>query len=207
GWNGTAALNDSWIYSGLSGRWNAFSAPGLTPTPPPLFGARMAFDPSSGMVLLYGGASSSGGVSDELWGHREPLPVGPALWNELASGPSAEYDGGVTFDVGLHELVVYGGISSQGSSSDLMQLYHPSSNAWSKAVPGPGLLGPRFGEALLFDPVAGPDGCDLLFGGVSNEVSDLGSRGVASAPGGSGLAQSDLWCYGLSGWSDASYFT
>ena len=211
GWNGSGALGDAWSF--FNGSWSQDTMPKIGP--PASFGGRMVFDPLSATYLLYGGmAPAAGGVQDALWALPAippPPPVAPSGisiqlgWSELSPGPRAVFDPAASFDTGLDEMVVYGGVGGSGQPVDELQIYHPASGTWSGPVAGPAPLGARSGADMVFDPFAGPDGADLLFGGLISP-SPAGYSGLSGAiPGGiSGFGQGDLWSYTNSGWTDVS---
>jgi hypothetical protein len=58
----TATTSSTWTFDGMAG-----SKPPMAINPPPPFGAGMAYDPASSMVVLYGGHAGNGGPLDDTW--------------------------------------------------------------------------------------------------------------------------------------------
>ncbi|MHB8351191.1 MAG: Kelch repeat-containing protein, partial [Thermoplasmata archaeon] len=216
GWNGSAVLGDAWNFS--DGGWSRDnSSVSGVPHPPPSFGARMVYAPTLQRLLLYGGYTPGGGAQDRLW-ELPPFPVQPSggpgvknpllLWNQLPSGPAPVFDAATSFDIGQNELLVYGGTGSDGLPTGAIQIFHPATDSWSPLTrEGPAGVGPRTGSAMAYDPNAGPDGGDLLVGGLGAQPSAPYPGIPGSLPEGSlGWGQGDSWWYSAAGWVDASSF-
>lgn len=215
GWNGSAVLDDAWNYSNGSWTQDNSSVPGYT-GPPGSFGARMVYAPSIQRMLLYGGYAPGSGAQDLLWA-IPPLPTLPPgapaagapqlFWSLLASGPHAVFDAAASFDIGLNEMLVYGGIGADGLPGDALQVYHPGTDSWSMSIlPAPSSPGPRSSSAMAYDPYAGPDGGDLLVGGLPGAPPAPGILGAVPEDS-LGWGQGDSWWYAAAGWVDASAFT
>ncbi len=66
-------LNDTWVYSNSASTWSQVAGSGCTNTctgsPSPREEAVMTYDPATGQVVLFGGATSSTSVVNDTWGY------------------------------------------------------------------------------------------------------------------------------------------
>jgi hypothetical protein len=194
GWGGNRSLNDTWVFSQLG--W--VQVPSTCAVCPPLLtGSSLAFNENDGLMEMYGGYGPAG-VSNTLWVLFTPGPG----WIQLSTGPIALFDASVTYDPNMRGLVIFGGIGTSGAALSSVEWF--ASNRWTSAGNAPAFLGGRWGGAMVFDPLAGPDGYDLLVGGASGP----GIANSSGVPGGSGTAQGDTFGYLWEGgvWYDLSPF-
>ncbi len=150
----TCPLGDTWWYSG--GIWTNLT-PGLSVSPPARYGATLAYDPSDGGVLLFGGCSTSGAL-DDAWLFRA------GNWSELtptASWPAARCGATSAEDPALDGVAIYGGSASNGSRLSDLWLYANSTFTLLSAG-GAGAPAARAGASITFDPTLGHL---VLFGG------------------------------------------
>ena len=110
GYNGNY-LDDTWDFNGID---NVNTWTKLTPSTPP--GARdfasMAFDPSGGQIILFGGKGSTGLLND-TWAFNG---IGNAnTWTHLAlsNPPAARYGASMAFNPSKGIMLLFGG---QGST-------------------------------------------------------------------------------------------
>jgi hypothetical protein len=140
--------NDTWTYNGTT--WTQQHTP---QSPPAGGGEAMAYDPSTGQILLY-----RQNESDELWAYNG------VTWSQQ-SGPEvpAVFQGAnMAYDSATGQMVLFGfsGISEQTSET---WTYNGSS--WTKQSPSDS-PSPRAIAAMAYDPTTGQM---VLFGGEAND--------------------------------------
>ena len=108
GYNRTSVFNDSWAFRGnLAPFWSQLAP--LT-HPAARFGARAAYDPYNGYVVLTGGNNTTAAFND-TWGFIA------GNWTQFAPplSPPARSDAALAFDRGDKYIVQFGGSGSTGS--------------------------------------------------------------------------------------------
>ena len=108
GWSiasGYQAFDDTWEYVG--GAWSEVN---LTAAPSPRGFPEMAYLPTLGTVVLYGGENATFHIFQDTWWFRG------GTWSEVSTGgsstPGPDALGGFAFDPEVDALVMYGGASS-----------------------------------------------------------------------------------------------
>jgi PKD repeat protein len=101
---GGVPVNQTWTYS--NGAWTNLTMV-VTGTPPPLYGASMAYLPSSGGVVLFGGIGSGGQLTNGtyLYAHGAWTNLTPGL----RTAPSPRAFASLAYDSHDQELVLFGG--------------------------------------------------------------------------------------------------
>jgi hypothetical protein len=169
-------------------RW--ISVPGI----PPLVGATAAYDSDDGDLVVFGGRTPNGSLSNDtwIWDGRdwERLPASRTVApppRELAS---------MAFDPYLHQLILFGG---QGAGGLLLgDAWAWNGYSWYQIESsGPG---PRESAVLTMDP----RGDLLLFGGFGYELpqqAGVGAGGSALPSAGEGATLlGDTWIWTSSEW-------
>jgi PKD repeat protein len=171
GWTNTVSIGDSWKF--LGGTWTNITG-GVGTAPAPRGWAASTYDPRTGSVMVWGGATfGSGSYFDDTW--ELTTSGGSAHWANLtrSAGPapparrmaSMAYAPAYGYDLMLAGDVAFGGYSgpAAGNFGDVRAL---NNGSWvnltgSMIVVPPG----RFAAALFYDPTAG---ALVLFGGCTN---------------------------------------
>jgi hypothetical protein len=166
--NGFAIRNDTWTWSGTT--WTP-QHPAVNP--PATVGASMAYDPSIGRLVLFGGR----GVAGDTW------TWDGSNWTKLASptSPSARFDAPLALDPASGDVILSGGASTTAAGlSDTWAL----DGAWTQLHPG--ASAPTVsGAGIATDPGTGHL---VLFGGatpgtdVSNQTWVWGPLTITPAP-------------------------
>ena len=174
-----SVCGDSWVYK--FGSWAQVGGP----LPAAVAGAAMAYDanPALQYVVMVGGRLSNGTISPDVYEFNGTK----SQWTLLSRSPgfTNRYDASLTYDALDGYLVLFGGATTSGA---------PLSDAWEYTQAGWARLaastsiGPRWGMAMVFDGVAGPNGFTLMYGG--NPSYDLSFAVAPLAPG-----QGDTWHY------------
>ena len=166
--SGATTLADTWLWTATG--WTLASAVG----PPARSGGALAFDPGSGVPVLFGGAASGPSPAPpklladtwewngQLWQHLAPHASPPA--RDQAVMATDELTGGV---------VLFGGSGSRG---DLGDTWLWDGTNWSAVRPA-GSLSSRAGAASAFDATTRKL---LVFGGVGPSGAVLGDTVMLS---------------------------
>jgi hypothetical protein len=166
--DGVSALNfalaDTWEYRvvGGVGDWNQVT---VAEYPPARFSAMMAFDPTDGYFVLFGGLSETfvdaplledvWTFNGTMWDNRTvaPTPV-PRLSASLVYNPKGEF------------VLLFGGLGQAGALGDTWRY---AGGSWLKLTP-PTAPSDRYGASMAYDS---GDGYVLLFGGRSSSGAYL----------------------------------
>ena len=160
GYTGNGYGQSTWVWNGSS--WTQVNTP-TNQTPGNRGYAMMAYDPTNGGLILFGGQSATGTCTTGTAVNRS----GTWLWQNntwtrlAATGPSGRYGTAMTYDPAISNLVLFGGTSSSyGGGPGLSDTWLWNGTAWNQsAATGPS---ERFGAAMHYDPAVGEP---VLFGG------------------------------------------
>ncbi len=151
---GGDSSSDTWLWNGTNWR-----QPNPVSSPPARSAAAMAYDAATGQTVMFGGLipnSNSIRLGDTwLWDGTN--------WTQAAAqanGPGARDGQTMVYDPVHQQVVMFGGISAQGSILNETWLWNGSS--WTQANP-PTSPTPRYSAALAYDAASGQV---LLFGGA-----------------------------------------
>lgn len=149
-------LSDTWLFTGDS--WTQVGGSG----PPARSAHAMAYDPRRGVVVLFGGAGSTGLLGD-TW------EFDATGWSRIdASGPAARRNHAMGFDPESGRVVLFGGSDGVRRLGDTWLW---NGVAWEEAPAPGGVLGPHPRDHHSM--ASGGDGL-FLFGGWSGEyLGDL----------------------------------
>jgi hypothetical protein len=144
-------LQDTWILN-QSG-WHQLKPA----TSPPARGlSQMAYDRTTGSVVLFGGVGLGGALGDTwLWQNGNWIQQYPS------ASPSPRYEHGLAYDVATSTVVLFGGISSNATYFD--DTWTWNGVTWSAKSPTVSPA-PRGGAAIGYDDALG---ALVLFGGLS----------------------------------------
>lgn len=120
----TTVDNDTWSY--VDGTWTNLT-PQLTPSPGPVAGGMMVYDPTQSAFFLFGGLNGYGGYPNaNTWKFTG------TTWTNVTStagtAPSARYGGSFVYDPALGYPVLFGGWDTAGAWSDTWSL---DAGTWS----------------------------------------------------------------------------
>ncbi|HKN06820.1 MAG TPA: kelch repeat-containing protein [Thermoplasmata archaeon] len=131
-----ALLNDTWAF--VHGAWTELCAGSTLKCAPPIrLGAGLAYDPTDGLPILFGGDGP--GILNDTWAWN-----GSAWIHEvsLTHAPSVRFFAGMTLDVADNEIVLFGGSNGTGALDDTWTLKSVA-GGWTEVgiCGGPGQLG------------------------------------------------------------------
>ena len=172
--------NDTSLESNETWEWTGSDWVQLHPatSPPPLAEQAMAYDASTGQILMFGGiggipttgfaaTNSTWAWSGSNWQQMKPSTV-----------PSVRRDAAMGWDAGTSQLLMYGG--NDGPDLGDTWIWNGTAGNWTRETPATS-PGPLSSAPLVYD---GTSGQMLLIAGDSNEV-----------------AQSNVWNWSGSNWS------
>ncbi len=168
----TGYLNDTWSYDFDTNTWTNMR-PSLGPSARNAPGA--AYDPASGLFVIFGGRSALGVVADtwsydsdtNMWTKREPTVA-----------PSAREGVSMASASGSNRIILFGGRIGTGPLNDTWS-YDVAANAWTNVTPtrAPSV---RFLSPMTYDSASSRI---VLFGGAapgSSYLNDTWSYDVQS---------------------------
>ncbi len=147
--------NATWSYSYATNIWT-----NITPkvSPSPRGGHMMVYDSKADRVVLFGGESFGGSISNETW----VFDYGADTWTmkHPTAEPSGRVFGAMSFDPVANMSVLTGGLSSTFTPISDTWGYNLSADTWvSLATVSPSA---RYGSMMAYDASAQRD---ILFGG------------------------------------------
>ncbi len=163
---GTITYSDLWELNLSTFVWRQI-VPSAGPQPPPLEGAAMTWDSSSGEFQMFGGCAP---CLNDVW---EFDPV-TQQWSELPVGsdaPAPVAEASWTFDPLLNADLLFGGTDGTTAYGETL-VFYPSNDTWiAQTLPGPTA---RWSAASAYLDVSG-NATWLLAGGAttSGPMSDL----------------------------------
>lgn len=151
--------NDTWIWHN---GWYKLS-PATSPSP--RNGPNLAYDPTTGTVVLFGGLDANGNDLNDTW------TWDGVTWTQQfprISPPARELDvPGMAYDAATGTVVLFGGISQTASLGDTWE-WNGRTKTWRERFPAVS-PSPR-STALAYDPLTGEI---LLFGGIDSTGTHL----------------------------------
>jgi hypothetical protein len=146
---GSTTVNDTWAYDVATRSWSRNTPPN---SPSPRYSQTMAYDPATGLVVLFGGYSNGNkgdtwvyNYTADNWTERTPSsPPAPRIMHSMAYNER----------VGL--IVLFGGLGRGDTWT-----YNVRSNTWTDMAPSSSPSA-RGGSLMAYDAA---DGLILLFGG------------------------------------------
>ena len=165
-------------------------------SPPPLANAAAAYDADTSTLVLFGGVDSlSHSLSDQTWIWNG------SNWSEAtmrAQQPPARQRASMAFDPTLHELILFGGETANGSLLDDTWAWNGASWFQPTVSSSPP---PRAGAAMAYDRA----GNLVLFGGTGYAAGGGTGSTTTLPPIGSPTATlADTWEWTSGGWKPAA---
>ena len=145
-------------------RWTMRPATG--PVPAVRDGHAMAYDASSGQVVLFGGKGSRSRYYNDLWAYT----LNTATWRQLkpnGQAPPARFGHAMACDDRSKEMLVFGGVTTDHLSNDLWA-YRGTSNSWARLRPRGAAPPARVYPSMADDPARGEA---IVFGGWTGTQS------------------------------------
>jgi hypothetical protein len=181
-----------------------------TRSPPPLAYSASAYDADDSTLVLFGGVTAGGTLSDVTWVWDGRAWTGYPPSTGAAAPPAREL-ASMAFDPALHKLILFGGQGAGGTLLD--DTWAWNGVAWVEQPGGPG---PSAREAAAM--AYSPDGNLVLFGGTgtppattpapapttTTTVPVTGAGPPADLPTSVHAALGDTWEWTSRGWSRSS---
>jgi N-acetylneuraminic acid mutarotase len=127
----------------------------------------MAYDPTTGKVIVFGGMDVDYSVLRDTW-ILDPLAK---TWTDqkLSPSPRARQAASMVYEPATRRMILFGGDGPYGVLGDTWA-YDPATNTWSQLHPS---VSPpaRSSHAMVFDPVTGKI---IMFGGVDWDLRNFG---------------------------------
>jgi hypothetical protein len=158
GFTGSAPLGDTWTWNGTG--WTQLHP---ETEPPARWDAVMAYDPSTGDLVLFGGRGGAMGTTPLgdtwIWNGRNWANVTPKV---PADSPAARFQPAFAYDPSTGQLLLFGGSNYTSLFNDTWTW---TGGIWRQLSPAHGPAG-RKGSLLGYDSASGQL---LLFGGFGAE--------------------------------------
>ena len=160
-----APSNATWSWNG--GTWVLLSPPAK---PPARLDASLAYDASTGTVLLFGGSDGTNYLNDTwLWNGSIWAQVAdaadPGCTSSCAGSPPTRSEASLADDVAHQTLVLFGGAGACGTACSDTWTWNGSNQIWTQQSPSARPPG-RYLASMADDPTSQTV---LLFGGTSSQ--------------------------------------
>ena len=165
---------DTWEWDPATGLWTDVTNAGSHPSARSQHG--MAYEASTGKILLFGGGRSDSNSADGSGvvvslGDTWELDPTTHVWTALsaAAAPAARHDFGLVWDSTRNKAVLFGGLQIDVSGvtgipkQDTWE-WDPSTATWTERTGAGSKPSPRYGHAMAFD---GSRGKAVVFGGFA----------------------------------------
>jgi len=140
-------LTDTWAYDPAANAWTELTPSGTVPV---VAGCRAASDPSTGLMVMFGGGDYNGPLND-TWAYD---PTGNT-WTELdpkGTLPKPRYGSGMAYDSSSQQVIMFGGSVLDGSKYfDDTWAYDPVANTWTDLDPSGTLPEARSSFGMVYD--------------------------------------------------------
>jgi hypothetical protein len=176
--------NDTWSYDPVANTWTDLKPLGTVPNG--RSDAGMAYDPTSGKMILFGGVDGSFNCLDDTWSYDPATNT----WTQLTAtgvGPSARSGLGMAYDPHSKMVILFGGIDSQFVCYGDTWSFDPAEGTWTQLEPIGASPMARGRSVLAYD--ANLDKM-LLFGGSTVQADASGGFGTQ-------VYLNDTWVYGV----------
>jgi N-acetylneuraminic acid mutarotase len=177
GWNSDRGFfSGTWAYDSAGNTWTELKPSGTPPAPSSAYS--MAYDPSSGQMILFGGYADSGVLGGTF--AYDPIANSWTDLKPLGPVPSPRAGSAMAYDPSSHCIIMFGGANADASKYfDDTWAYDPVANTWSELKPARVVPGARFWPSLVYVPSTHRV---VLFGGMSGGTS-------------AGVYYSDIWTF------------
>ena len=132
--------NETWLWNG-----SLWSPTVCNPTIPPRCFHAMAYDPTTGKSVVFGGLCATG-LTNDTWQWDSISSAGEWIEATPSTPPSARQGHAMVYDPDSDSIVLFGGLDTNGLQGDTWIWHDPF---WDqKFIPGPS---PRQGHAMVYD--------------------------------------------------------
>ena len=152
---GGVMFGDTWTWNGVNQAWTL-----QTPaSSPPARRAPLAYDPSTGKVLLFGG---EGSYSGPTYGDTWLWDGGNWTQQSPATSPPARSMASLAYDSALGKLVLFGGSNAGSNGPYFTDTWSWNGSTWTQLNPTGGPPPERYAFGMAYDPSQGV----LIYGGL-----------------------------------------
>ena len=148
GTNSSYYVQDTWEWDGTN--WTKRTPPTI---PPPRAGARMAYDETRQVVVMYGGFHPDYGSLTDTWEWNGTTWT----WRSPATNPGVRSGFGMAYDSARSVTVLYGGIRTESGV-----VWEYDGNNWQRVIPTGQSSTGRLAPGMVYDKSRGR--C-VMFGG------------------------------------------
>jgi TIR domain/Galactose oxidase, central domain len=137
-------------------------------------GHAMAYDPTSGRVIMFGGETTTSSFND-TWAYDPAAYTWTAI-DPTRPSPTARSAHAMAYDQVTRRVIMFGGLNEAGAALDDTWAYDPRASVWTELTPLGKVPPARSGHALAYDPVTHRL---IMFGGFGD----------------AGVPLNDTWAY------------
>jgi N-acetylneuraminic acid mutarotase len=183
--------DETWSYDPSANTWINLKPAGVVPTG--RSDAGMAYDPTSGKIILFGGVDGDFNCLDDTWSYDAVANT----WTKLTAtgtAPSARSGLGIAYDPHSMKIILFGGIDSQFVCYNDTWAYDPAAGTWTQLTPVGNSPMARGRSSLVYDAAIDKM---VLFGGATVQADSTGGFGTQ-------VYLNDTWIYGVNLDTDGS---
>ncbi len=107
GWGANGVLNDTWAYDPAANAWTNLTPSGTVPYA--RYSASMAYDPSTGVALMFGGLISDTKVFNDTWAY-DPMANSWKKLSPSGTPPSPRGAHAMSYDPSSGQMIMFGGV-------------------------------------------------------------------------------------------------
>jgi N-acetylneuraminic acid mutarotase len=163
GGDGARSFGDTWAFDAATSTWTDLS-PSM-PLPSGRSGHSMAYDSSTGLVIMFGGGALEN-IFNDTWAYDPKTNT----WTNLdPSGPLPEARGthSMVYDPSTNRVIMFGGSGYRDNMDVFLNdtwAYDPTTNRWTELNPSGPLPEARATQSMVYDPTTRRV---IMFGGMS----------------------------------------
>lgn len=181
----SVSFDETWSYDPAENRWTELQPEGEVPAG--RSDAGMAYDATSGNIIMFGGVDSDFDCLGDTWSYDPTANV----WTEIVTGgaPMARSGLALAYDRRSEQLIMFGGIDSQLTCYNDTWTLDPAAGTWTELDPLGDVPSARCRVSMVYVP-----GIDKLvvFGGAAVQTDAGGGFGSL-------IYLNDMWTFGVQG--------
>ena len=155
-------LNETWAYDPTANTWTKLSPSGKLPAGRDAHS--MVYDPSSGLMIVFGGEYDHGNLND-TWAY-DPVTDSWTGLSPSGSLPGERFGSAMAYDLSDGRLIMFGGFNDTHAFNDTWA-YDSRANSWTELGSSGTLPPSRWMSSLTYDPATRRL---VMFGGRTKTV-------------------------------------